>query len=75
MDKRMIAPIIITTIEIVFFVLMSSVYLYLFSVAGVMWPFLIILLIYFSFCVLSIYMCIKRIKEIRGGEIDDLSDY
>lgn len=69
--KKMIAPIVITVIMIVYYVayfgflaaLLSGVWKY---VLGVI-PFLL--------AAVMIKVCIERIKEIKKGEEDDLSQY
>jgi hypothetical protein len=73
MDKRIIAPIIVTII----LVLIQIGYAYLILGAGVM-PFaweIIIELVFLGLIGTTIYELIQRIKEIRSGEEDDLSKY
>lgn len=70
--KKLIAPIIITTLIIIYFAI--------FVVGGLLTPILFIgrfigIIIPLVFIGVSIYVLIERIKEIRSGEEDDLSKY
>lgn len=70
--KKMVAPIIITVIMVIYYIL------YFVSVLAVIDFWLLKLL--FGIIPLAlgggmIYGCIQRIKEIQGGEEDDLSKY
>ena len=72
--KKMVAPIIIT----VFFLIYLAVYLYLIFVytsAGFTPLFLLISIPLLMLGVGLIIVLVKRIKEIRSGEEDDLSNY
>jgi len=72
--KKMVAPIIIT----VFFLIYLAVYLYLIFVyasAGFNPLFLLISIPLLMLGVGLIIVLVKRIKEIRSGEEDDLSNY
>ena len=70
--KKMIAPITITVILIIYYIL----YFVLIIVEVDCLP-LEILLGIIPLCLAGgmIYVCIQRIKEIEGGEEDDLSKY
>lgn len=71
--KKLIAPIIITIFIIFYFMFYISISLYLNEMpkfANLLFIIIPILLI-----ILSIYMLFERIKEIKGGEEDDLSKY
>ncbi|MBK5254119.1 MAG: hypothetical protein JJE03_06660 [Peptostreptococcaceae bacterium] len=73
MDKRIIAPVIVTII----LVLIQIGYAYLILGDGYI-PFvweIIIELIFVGLIGTTIYELIQRIKEIRSGEEDDLSKY
>ena len=69
--KKMIAPIIVTIIMVLYYVvyfgflmtLLEGIWKYLFGIVP------------FVFTIKMIYVCIERIKEIKEGEEDDLSKY
>ena len=70
-QKKMIAPIIVTIIMVLYYVvyfgflmtLLEGIWKYLFGIVP------------FIFTIMMIYVCIERIKEIKEGEEDDLSKY
>lgn len=71
--KKMIAPIIITAISLVYLIAFGVVFLtvpglplWLSVTGGILWLFL---------AGVSIFVFVERIKEIRSGEEDDLSQY
>ena len=69
--KKMIAPIVITVIVVLYYLLYFGVLLYFLP---------LILKIFFGIIPLllggvMIYVCVERIREIKGGEEDDLSKY
>ena len=70
--RKIIAPIIITAIFALYFL----VYFF-FLVAAIPNLFfkLLLAIIPLSMCGVMLYVCIQRIREIRGGEEDDLSQY
>ena len=73
MDKRIIAPVIVTIV----LVLIQIGYAYL-ILGGRFLPFaweLIIEAVFLGLIATTIYELIQRIKEIRSGEEDDLSKY
>ena len=70
--KKMIAPITITVILIIYYILYFAFIMFL--VKGLLLK-LLIGIIPIVFGVAMIYVCIERIKEIQGGEQDDLSKY
>ncbi len=69
--KKLIAPIIITAILILYFIvyfgflitLLSGFLQYLLGVVPL------------ALAAVTVYVCVERIKEIRSGEEDDLSKY
>lgn len=69
--KKMIAPIVITVIVILYFVLYFGFLIYL--VPGIWKVLLGIIPLFFSG--VMIYVCIEKIKEIKKGEKDDISKY
>ena len=68
---KMIAPIVITVIMIAYYVLYFGVLMSL--LAGV-WR-VIVGIAPLIFSALTLGVCIERIKEINGGEEDDISKY
>ena len=71
MKKSMIAPIVVTVLMILYYVLYFG---FLISVVEGMWKYALGLFpILFSG--VMIWVCIERIKEIKKGEEDDLSQY
>ena len=70
--KKMIAPIVITVLVILYFIAYFGFLIYLIDnivlklLSGII-PALL--------AAVMIYVCIQRIKEIKGGEEDDLSQY
>ena len=69
--KKMIAPIVVTLILVLYYALyfgflislIPGVFKYIFAI----FPFI--------FAVLTIVVCVERIKEIKEGEEEDLSKY
>ncbi len=69
--KGYIAPIVITVIFILYFILYFG---FLIAILPGVWKY-VFLLFPIAFAGVLIYVCIDRIKEIRSGEQDDLSKY
>lgn len=71
-EKKLIAPIIITTVIVLyllFFILMICL-------VGIPWHITLILIaILMALLGVAVAMLVERIKEIRSGEEDDLSQY
>ena len=71
MLKKILPPIIITFIIILYFILYFGIFIYL--VPGI-WKY--ILVIFPSiFSIFMIFVCVERLKEIKEGEDDDFSKY
>ena len=70
--KKIIAPLIVTALFIIYFVAYFAVLIFVIPslVAKI-----ILGIIPLAFAAVMIYVCIQRIKEIRSGEEDDLSKY
>lgn len=71
--KKMIAPLIITTIIVLYYIAFAYICIFL-----ELFPFLVKILggvIPLLLVGVCIYVLIERIKEIRSGEEDDLSKY
>lgn len=71
-QKKMIAPIVITVLLSAY---MLTYFLVLLSVPMPVWAKVLVGLIPLAMLGASIYVLIQRIKEIRSGEEDDLSQY
>ena len=69
--NKMIAPIVVTVLIVLYYVVYFGVLISLLE--GIVKYALGILPLIFS--VVMIKVCIERIKEIKGGEEDDLSKY
>lgn len=69
--KKMIAPIVITILVVIYYIAYFSLLISL--VDGIFKLLLGIIPIALSGAM--IYVCIERIKEIEGGEEDDISKY
>lgn len=70
-DKKKIAPIVITILIVLYYTLYFT--LIIFAVPGVLK--IIFGIVPLLFAGLMIYVCVQRMKEIDGGEEDDLSKY
>ena len=70
--KKMIAPVTITVLLIVYYILYFAFLISL--IKGVVIK-ILIGIIPIAFGIAMIYVCVERIKEIQGGEEDDLSKY
>ena len=69
--KKMIAPIIITILIVLYYVFYFTIVIAL--PVGIWKFFLGIIPVVLA--AIMIYVCVQRIKEIREGEEDDLSKY
>ena len=69
--NKMIAPIVVTVLIVLYYVVYFGVLISLLE--GIVKYALGLLPLIFS--VVMIKVCIERIKEIKGGEEDDLSKY
>ena len=69
--KKMIAPIIITVIMILYYI---AYFGFLISLIDGFWKY-ILGVIPLVFSGIMIYVCIERINEIKKGEEDDISKY
>ena len=70
--KKMIAPIVITVIISVYFALYFGIIIFIVPFLWLKW---ILGIFPALFGAVMIGVCIQRIKEIKGGEEDDLSQY
>ena len=69
--KKMMAPIVVSVLMILYYVvyfgflisLLDGVFKYVFGIMPII------------FSIVMIKVCIERIKEIKGGEEDDISKY
>ena len=69
--KKMIAPIVVSVLIILYYIIYFGVLISLLD--GVFKYALGIIPILFS--IVMVKVCIERIKEIKGGEEDDISKY
>lgn len=70
-EKKMIAPIVITILVVLYYI---TYFAFIISLVGGIFKILLgIIPIVISG--VMIYVCVERIKEIKGGEEDDLSQY
>ena len=69
--KKMIAPIIITVIMILYYI---AYFGFLISLLDGIWKY-VLGVIPLVFSGTMIYVCIERINEIKKGEEDDISKY
>lgn len=70
--KKMIAPIIVTVLVVLYFVFYFSVLIFLIDI---LWIRIALLVFPVALSAVMIYVCVERMKEIRSGEEDDLSQY
>ncbi len=69
--KKMIAPIVVTVLVVLYYTAFFALITY--YVEG-MWK-LLLGIVPAALAAVMIYVCIQRIKEIKGGEEDDISKY
>ena len=69
--KKMIAPIVVSVIMILYYVVYFG---FLITLRSGIWKY-VLGIIPFAFSVLMLKVCIERINEIRKGEEDDISKY
>ena len=69
--KKMIAPIVVSVIMILYYVVYFG---FLITLLPGIWKY-VSGIIPFAFSVLTFKVCIERINEIRKGEEDDISKY
>ena len=69
--KKMIAPIVVSVIMILYYVVYFG---FLITLLSGIWKY-VLGIIPFAFSVLILKVCIERINEIRKGEEDDISKY
>ena len=70
-QKKMIAPIVITVIVVLYYILYFALIIY--ALDGVWKLFLGIIPVALAAVMISV--CVQRIEEIKGGEEDDISKY
>jgi hypothetical protein len=69
--KKMVAPVLITILIVLYYVLyFGFIISYLEGILRILFG-----IIPLALSVVMIYVCVQRIKEIKGGEEDDLSQY
>jgi hypothetical protein len=70
--RKMIAPVVITVIFVGYFVLYFAL---LVTLVPGFWPKALLGVFPLGLAIALIGVCVSRIREIQGGEEDDLSDY
>ena len=71
MQKKMVAPIVVTVLMVAYYVAYFGV---LITLVNGIWK-LILGLLPLAFSAVMVKVCIERIREIKKGEEDDLSQY
>ena len=71
MQKKMVAPIVVTVLMVAYYAVYFGV---LITLVNGIWK-LILGLLPLAFSAVMIKVCIERIREIKKGEEDDLSQY
>ena len=69
--KKMVAPIVVAIIMILYFVVYFS---FLITLIDGIWKYILVI-IPVIFSLVMIKVCIERIKEIKKGEENDISKY
>ena len=69
--KKMVAPIVVAIIMILYFVVYFS---FLITLIDGIWKYILVI-IPIIFSLVMIKVCIERIKEIKKGEENDISKY
>ncbi len=69
--KKLVAPIIVSAIMVLYYVVYFGI---LIALVDSIWKWLLGI-IPLAFTVITLKVCIERIKEIKKGEEDDLSKY
>lgn len=73
MDRRYIAPIVITVIAVIYFIGMALAFFAALIEGMVLFLFLVFIPV--GAAALTVYMLLQRIEEIKGGEEDEASKY
>jgi len=74
MEKRLVAPVIITVCIVCFFVFIAIVGFFIMSEISLLGT-AILLAVALAAIGIHVFILAERIKEIRSGEEDDLSKY
>ena len=69
--KKMVAPILVTVILVLYYVVYFG---FLITLVNGIWKYALVI-IPLVFSIVMIRVCIERIEEIKKGEEDDLSKY
>ena len=69
--KKMIAPIVVTILFILYYVIYFGV---LIALLSGLWKYLLGIMP-LAFAAVTVKVCIERIQEIKKGEEDDISQY
>lgn len=69
--KKMIAPLVITALIVLYY---AAYFIFIISLLDGVWKYLLGI-IPLAIAAVIIAVCCERIKEIKGGEEDDISKY
>lgn len=69
--RKMVAPIVVTVVLVLYYIVY---FCFLITMLDTLWKY-ILSIIPVAIAALLIAVCRERIKEIKGGEEDDLSQY
>ena len=75
MDKRYIAPIIITILAVIYLLGMAAAFFFSLLQGMPFVLFLLLVIVPVGAAAGIVYMLIQRIREIRGGEEDEAGKY
>lgn len=75
MKKKLIAPIIITVLVVLYQIGMIAAFAFAVFEGMPIWIFVLLLIIPAAAAAAMIYMLVQRVKEIKGGEEDEASKY
>ena len=69
--KKLVAPIIVTIIMVLYYVVYFG---FLMTLLGGIWRY-VLAIVPVAFSAMTVKVCIERMNEIKKGEEDDLSQY
>ena len=69
--KKMVAPVVVTVIMVLYYIVYFG---FLLSLLDGIWKYALGI-VPLAFCGVMIGVCVERLKEIKKGEEDDLSQY
>ncbi|NMA95880.1 MAG: hypothetical protein GX974_07560 [Clostridiales bacterium] len=72
MDKRILAPVVVTIVLVLYF---TGFLVVAVNIIDPLWVKIVGSVVPLILMGVSVYVLVERVKEIRGGEEDDLSKY